>query len=64
MTESTTMTTFRFPTGESEYRLSATVPQIGEVVQRNDETWFVATVEASHDGSMVVTLRRGTYSSA
>ena len=62
MTESTTMTTFRFPTGESEYRLGATVPQIGELVQSNDESWFVANVETTPDGSMVVTLRRGNDS--
>ena len=57
MADSTTMTTYRFPTGECEYRLGATVPQIGEVMQRNDETWYVAHVETTRDGSMIVTLR-------
>lgn len=50
--------TFRFPRG-SEYRLSESTPNVGDVLQRNGDSWIVDHVEAADDGATVVTLRPG-----
>ena len=51
--------TVRFPSGETEFRMSDKSPVVGDVLKRNGDNWIVKTVTPSEDGSTVVTLRPG-----
>jgi hypothetical protein len=52
---SSSVVTLRFPRG-SEFHLSETVPNVGDVLDRDRDSWIVRAVEAAEDGSIVVTL--------
>jgi hypothetical protein len=47
----------RFPNGDSEYRLTQKVPEVGDALKANGDTWVVTEVTEDRDGSAVVTLR-------
>lgn len=49
--------TFRFPSGDSEYRTSEKAPELGDIIRRNGDTWIVQDITEGEDGSLVVTLR-------
>ena len=46
----------RFPTGESEFRITAETPKAGDTLQRGDEEWEVSDVGTDENGRTVVTL--------
>jgi len=46
----------RFPTGESEFRITAETPKVGDTLQRGDEEWEVSDVGTDENGRAVVTL--------
>lgn len=48
---------YRFPTGGSEYRLSANRPQVGDVLERHGDRWTVVSVETREDGTTVASLQ-------
>ena len=49
--------TVRFPSGATEYRMSETSPEVGDVLDRNGDAWVVEAVIPSEDGTTVVALR-------
>ncbi len=51
--------TFRFPSGVTEFRMSETAPDVGDVLNRNGDDWIVEEVVPSKDGATVVTLGPG-----
>lgn len=51
--------TVRYPSGETEYRTSATTPDVGDVFNRNGDTWVVDEVTPSASAGTVVRLRPG-----
>ena len=54
---SATAVTFRFPRGPSEYHFSEKTPQVGDVLERNGESWVVIEVAHAKDGTALVNLR-------
>ncbi len=52
--------TVRYPTGETEYRTSATPPNVGDRLSRNGDSWIVEEVTTSPSGGIVVRLGRGS----
>lgn len=56
---SSTAVTIRYPTGESEFRLSEQAPKVGDVLRQNGDNWVVVEVAKAKDGTSVVTLRPG-----
>jgi hypothetical protein len=49
---------FRYPSGDSEYRMSTgTAPKIGDVLERPGTRWIVEAVTKEPDASLVATLR-------
>ena len=48
--------TVRFPSGETEFRMSDNFPVCGDVLKRNGDNWIVKTVTPLEDGS-----RRGGH---
>lgn len=56
---SSSVVTFRFPNGDTEYRLGdPTAPLAGELLRRGDDVWLVEQVAQGNDGSALVTLAR------
>ena len=51
--------TVRFPSGATEFRMTDTSPEVGDVLTRNGDTWVVDAVIPSEDGTTVVALRPG-----
>lgn len=51
--------TVRYPTGETEYRTSATRPNVGDVLHRNGDSWTVEEVTTSAAAGIVVRLGSG-----
>ena len=49
--------TVRFPSGETEFRMSDEAPDVGDTLKRNGDTWIVEEVTKAADGTSVVTLR-------
>ena len=45
--------TVRYPTGETEYRTSATPPNVGDTLRRNGDSWIVEEVTTSEAGIVV-----------
>ena len=50
------MVTVRFPAGESEFRMTAEPPKVGDTFMRGDVEWRVSDVEADENDRAVVTL--------
>lgn len=46
----------RFPTGESEFRITAEAPKVGDTLKQGDEEWPVSAVGTDENGRAVVTL--------
>jgi hypothetical protein len=46
----------RFPTGESEFRITAEVPKLGDTLTRGDEEWPVSHVGTDENDGTIVTL--------
>jgi hypothetical protein len=51
------LVTVRFPSGETEFRMSEKSLKVGETLKRNGDNWIVEEVTDGDDGSTVVTLR-------
>jgi hypothetical protein len=49
--------TVRFPSGETEFRMSDEAPDVGDTLKRNGDNWIVEEVTKADDGTSVVTLR-------
>ena len=56
---SSDLLTVRFPSGETEFRMSEKPPSVGDVLKRNGDHWIVEEVTPSEDGTTLVTLRPG-----
>ena len=54
---SSALHTIRYPSGETEYRMSEKTPAEGDILTRNGDNWVVEEVREADDGSTVVTLR-------
>ena len=52
------LVTVRFPSGDTEFRMSDRAPQVGDVLRRNDTDWVVEAVSETENGTHV-TLRPG-----
>jgi hypothetical protein len=50
--------TIRFPSGAWEYVITNRVPDVGDTLLRNGETWAVALVAESVDDHRVVIMER------
>lgn len=48
----------RFPTGESEFRITAEAPKVGDTLRRGDEEWRVSDIGSDENGRALVTLGR------
>src|SRR4026209_1139426 len=48
--------TIRFPLGGWEYVLTNRVPNVGDTLVRDGQTWMVARATASVDGHRVITM--------
>ena len=48
--------TIRFPSGASEYAVTERVPEVGDTLVREGETWNVALVAESVDDHRVVIM--------
>jgi hypothetical protein len=48
--------TIRFPSGAWEYTTTDRVPDVGDTLERDGETWFVAGVTESVDDHRVITM--------
>ena len=48
----------RFPTGESEFRITAEAPKVGDTLRRGDEEWRVSDIGTDENGRALVTLGR------
>ncbi len=48
--------TIRFPSGAWEYATTERVPNVGDTLVRDGETWFVAGVTESVDDHRVITM--------
>lgn len=46
----------RFPTGESEFRITAAAPKVGDTLKRGADEWQVSDVGTDENGRAVVTL--------
>ena len=46
----------RFPTGESEFRITAEAPKVGDTLKRGDEEWPVSDVGTDENGTTIVRL--------
>jgi hypothetical protein len=46
----------RFPTGESEFRITAEPPKVGDTLGRGGDEWQVSDVGTDENGRAVVTL--------
>ena len=49
--------TIRYPSGETEYRMSDNAPKVGEILRRNGHKWLVQEVVEAVGGTTIVTLR-------
>jgi hypothetical protein len=47
---------FLFPTGDREYRLTETVPEVGDWLTRGRDEWRVLGVQKDAEGNTLVTL--------
>jgi hypothetical protein len=54
---SSELLTVRFPSGETEFRLSDSSPEPGDVLTRNGDSWIVDEIIPSAAGATVVVLR-------
>jgi hypothetical protein len=50
------MVVVRYPTGESEFRIVAEEPMVGEALQRGHDEWQIIDVGRDENESFVVTL--------
>lgn len=50
------MVSVRFPDGDSEFRITAETPKIGDTFMRGDVEWRVSDVDADVNERAVVTL--------
>jgi hypothetical protein len=50
------MVSVRFPTGESEFRITAEAPKVGDTLKRGDDEWQVSEIGTDENGRAVVTL--------
>jgi hypothetical protein len=50
------MVTVRYPSGESEFRIFAEAPRVGDQLQRGREDWHVIDVRRDENDSFLVTL--------
>jgi hypothetical protein len=50
------MVSIRFPTGESEFRITAETPQVGDTLKRGDDEWLVSDIGADENGRAIVIL--------
>jgi len=50
--------TVRYPSGDSEFRMSDKAPKVGDVLKRNGDNWIVDKVVETNEGTQV-TLRPG-----
>lgn len=48
--------TIRFPSGAWEYATTERVPNVGDTLERDGTTWFVAGVTESVDDHRVITM--------
>jgi len=48
--------TIRFPSGAWEYVVTERVPDVGDTLVRDGQTWTVARVTESEDGHRVITM--------
>jgi hypothetical protein len=46
----------RFPSGETEFRITAEPPNLGDVLTRGDVEWLIQDIAADENGGAVVTL--------
>ena len=51
--------TVRYPSGDIEFRMSETAPEVGDVLKRNGDNWIVEEVSTSEDDTAVLTVRPG-----
>jgi hypothetical protein len=55
---SSELVVLRYPHGRSEYQFSDNrTPEVGDVLERNGDSWVVQAVAHAMDGSSLVTLR-------
>ena len=52
------LVTVRYPAGDTEFRMSDTAPNVGDVLKRNGDNWIVEEVVETKLGTQV-TLRPG-----
>lgn len=50
--------TVRYPSGDTEFRMSESAPKVGDVLKRNGDNWIVDEVVETN-GGIQVTLRPG-----
>ena len=50
----------RYPDGSTEFRMSQSPPQIGDVVAGRGDRWLVAYIAEQPRGAVTVSLRRVT----
>ena len=48
----------RYPDGSTEFRMSQSAPEIGDVVAGRGERWLVADIAEQPRGAVTVSLRR------
>jgi hypothetical protein len=48
----------RYPDGSSEYRMSQSNPQVGDIVAGRGQSWLVARVAELTPGTLTVSLRQ------
>jgi hypothetical protein len=46
----------RFPSGETEFRITAEPPRVGDMLTRGDVEWLVQEIGTDENGRAVVTL--------
>ena len=52
------LVTVRYPSGDTEFRMSDHAPKVGDVLKRNGDNWIVEEVVETKRGTQV-TLRPG-----
>jgi len=50
--------TVRYPSGDTEFRMSESAPKVGDVLKRNGDNWIVEEVVETIRGTQI-TLRPG-----
>jgi hypothetical protein len=50
------MVSVRFPNGESEFRITAETPKVGDTLMRGEDEWRVSDIGADENGRAIVIL--------